>query len=75
MEKAYDIKALAEKLKGRGLDVAEEAVKDIIQETSAWLIESAAISVNPIDNIAALALPEVVKYALEQADKIDGQVG
>lgn len=75
MEKAYDIKVLGEKLKARGLDLAEESVKILLQETSAWVVESAAISPNPIDNVAALVLPEVLKVVLEQVDKIDGQVG
>lgn len=57
MEKAYDVKALLEKFKKRGLDLTEDAAKMIIEDTCSWIQESAAISENKIDDVAALALP------------------
>lgn len=75
VKKAYDVKVLAEKLKSKGLDVAEEAVKIIVEEVSVWVVESAQLSATPFDDIVVVAMPAVKKLALEQADKIDGQVG
>lgn len=75
MEKAYDPKVLISKLKGRGLDIAEEAAKIVVEESFSWLEESAQISANPIDDVAAIVYPHAKKFALEQIDKIDGQVG
>jgi hypothetical protein len=73
--KAYDVKVLLSKLKARGLDIAEEMAIVVIEETSAWVVESAAISENKIDDLAALGMPQLVVLAKGLADKIDGQVG
>jgi hypothetical protein len=75
MEKPYDLKDLAAKLKGRGLDIAEEGVKIMIEETFAWGEESAKLSKNPFDDMALLVLPQIKSKALEFADKIDGEKG
>lgn len=75
MEKAYDVKDLALKLKGRGLDVAEEGAKVTIEEVFAWLDESAVVSATPYDDILRVVYPTIKAEALKQADKIDGQVG
>lgn len=72
VKKAYDVKVLAEKLKLRGLDLAEEAAKIIIEETSDWVVESSEISPTPFDDIAKVVMPSIKKMALEQVDKIDG---
>lgn len=75
MEKAYDLKALANQLKGRGLDVAEEGAKLVVEELCKWVEESAKISPTPYDDMAMVILPKIKSLALEQVDKIDGQVG
>lgn len=75
MNKAYELKALVEKLKARGLDVAEEAAKIMLEETCNWLQESAALSENKIDDIAALGIPQLKLIVLPLVDKIDGQQG
>lgn len=72
MEKAYDVKVLADKLKGRGLDVAEEAAKVIIEETLNWVEESAKLSATPYDDMGLIVLPKLKEIALKEADKIDG---
>lgn len=74
MEKAYDVKDLAAKLKGRGLDVAEEAAKVIIEETFGWVEESAKLSATPYDDMGLIVLPKIKELALAAADKIDGKV-
>lgn len=73
MEKAYDVKVLAEKLKGRGLDVAEEAAKIIVEEALAWVEESAKLSATPYDDMGLIVVPQLKKLALAQIDKIDGK--
>lgn len=74
MEKAYDLKDLAARLKSRGLDVAEEGARVVIEELDAWLVESAAISENKFDDLAAIGIPQLEKLALGLVDKIDGKV-
>lgn len=75
MEKAYDLKALGEHLKAKGLVQAEDTVQEIVKETFAWLKESAAISVNPFDDMAATLYPMIETKIEEQVDKIDGVIG
>ena len=75
MEKAYDIKDLLVKLKGRGLDMAEEAAVIVLKETFQWLKESAEKSANPYDNMGMLVLPQIEKVIFPLVDKIDGEVG
>lgn len=74
-KKAYDVKALAAKLKARGLDLAEEAAMIIVEETSDWVVESAAISATPFDDVLAVVMPTLKKEVAKQVDKIDGEVG
>lgn len=69
--KAYDLKVLLEKLKSQGLELTEEAVKIFVKQLVEWLKESAAISENKIDDVAALGLPELEKLALGLADQIN----
>jgi len=73
MEKAYDLNALGEKLKARGLDVAEDMARVIVEELFDWLAESAILSETPYDNLLAPVYPMAKKAALDQVDKIDGK--
>lgn len=73
MEKAYDVKALVEKMKGRGLDIAEDMAMVAIEEIAVWVQESAALSENKIDDLAALGMPQLVSLVKKLADKIDGK--
>lgn len=75
MVKAYDVKELVNKLKARGLDVAEEMAVVIIEETLVWVDESAVLSENKIDDVARLGIEPLKKLALKLADKIDGKEG
>lgn len=74
MTKAYELSALVEKLKGRGLDIAEEAAKVVVEEALAWFQESAKLSATPYDDMAIVVLPLIKEAALKAVDKIDGQV-
>lgn len=75
MEKAYDIQALIAKLKGRGLDIAEEMAKVVVEESFSWVEESAKLSATPWDDMALIVVPNLKQLALSGVDKIDGQVG
>ena len=75
MDKPYDVKALAERFKGRGLDLAEEAAKIAVEELFSWVEESAKLSSSPYDDMALLILPKLKDAALGAVDKIDSQVG
>lgn len=75
MEKAYDLAVLAEKLKSKGLDVAEDAARHLVEATFEWVEESAKLSVTPYDDMALIILPQVKKMALAAVDKIDGKIG
>jgi hypothetical protein len=74
-KKAYDLKELGAKLKKRGLDLGEQAVKMIAEETFSWVEESAVISETPYDDMAMVVLPQLKKVAFESIDKIDGEEG
>lgn len=71
MTKAYDVKDLLEKLQSKGLNVAEEAAKVLVEEVLAWVSESAALSENKIDDLVAVIVPVVKPYILKAVDSID----
>jgi hypothetical protein len=75
MEKAYDVKGLVEKLKGKGLELAEDGAKIVVESVFEWVEESAKESATPYDDMALVVLPKVKELALQAVDKIDGQVG
>ena len=75
MTEAYQLKDLGDKLRARGLDLAEEAVGILYVELKAWLKESAVKSENKIDDLVAGFLDQLDPIVLPQIDKIDGQVG
>ena len=70
-QKAYQIKVLLERIKAQGLELTEEAVKIVVKELCGWLKDSAAVSENKIDDVAALGIPELEKLALGLADQIN----
>lgn len=71
MTSAYDFKGLIDILKSQGLEIAEESAKVVIKATFQWLKESAEISENKYDDLAVVLYPQLEKYALEQAEKIN----
>jgi hypothetical protein len=75
MEKAYDVKELALKLKSKGLNVAEEAAEAAADAVFEWFEESAKLSANKFDDMVLVVLPQVKEIAKGEIDKIDGQVG
>lgn len=75
MEKAYDLKVLAERLQAKGLVLAEDGAELVYTELKGWLKESAELSVNPFDNMVVPFLGQLDAIVLPQIDKIDKQEG
>lgn len=75
MQKAWELKALVEELKAKGLDVAEDGAKHALEAVFVWLEKSVELSETKIDDMALVVLPKIKEYALKAADKIDGQEG
>lgn len=75
MIKAYEISGLVEKLKGKGLDIAEEAAKQVVVSVLEWFEESAKLSDNKYDDLALVTLPMIKDEVLKLVDKIDKQEG
>lgn len=79
MEKAYDLKQLANKLEKAGLPIvkeaAEETAKQVYLAVKEWAKESAVISENKVDDFIAPFYDQLDPLVLPQIDKIDGQEG
>lgn len=75
MEKAFDLKVLGEKLKAKGLDVAEELLAVLAGETLDWAAESCAIHPNAFVKFGAPVVAAVKPIVMKEIDKLDGQVG
>lgn len=75
MEKAYDTKALVEKFKARGLDLAEDVAEMALEDVLVWFEESAKMSENKYDDLVIAIIPMLKAEALKQIDKIDGEEG
>lgn len=75
MEKPFQISDLVVKLKGKGLDVAEDAAKISFEAIMEWIEESVALTENKMDDLALIALPKIKSIALSYIDKIDQKEG
>ena len=75
MTKPFDLKDLVMRLKGKGMDLAEESAKLVVVETMAWVKDSVVLSENKYDDFAIAILPHVEALVLKEVDKIDGQQG
>lgn len=70
---AYDLSKLGERLKGKGLDLAEDALALIVSESFDWVAEEATLSETPYDDLLAVVAPVAKSKVLEFVDKIDGE--
>lgn len=59
MEKAYDFKELVKRMKGIGLEVAEESAKASVEVVLDWYIDSAKLSTTPLDDIGVAFVPHL----------------
>lgn len=74
MTKAYDVNELVGRFTGRGLGLAEDAAKAVIDEVFGWVYDSVKLSATPFDDVALVVLPKLKELALKEVDKIDGKV-
>jgi hypothetical protein len=75
MTEAYDVKVLAARLKKAGVEHAEKLVGDIYFVTKDWAKESAPLSSNKIDDLAAPFYDQADSFVVPQIDKMDGKEG
>lgn len=75
MEKAYDVKALGLKLKDAGLPLAEEALEigaiKAYVALKEWIKESAALSENKVDDLAAPFIDQLDQVFVPLIQKLD----
>ncbi len=71
----YDFTVLAAALKAKGLDLTEEAVRDLFLGILAWLEDSAKASATVIDDIALSLIEQYKGLVLQKIDTINGKVG
>ena len=74
MKEAFDIKDLQERLKAKGLPVAEDVLQEATKEIFAWAGESCALK-GGLFVVAVPLLPILAAELVKLEDKIDGQVG
>lgn len=72
---AYNFNELVEKLKARGLDLAEDGAKGVVGDVFDWLEGSVKNSPTPYDDIMLGILPVIKAQVLKSVDAIDGQIG
>lgn len=73
MVKPFDPSDLVEKLKGKGLTIAEEGVEVVEEALIEWIKESVVLSDSKLDDIA-LPILEALKPLIDaQIAKIDGK--
>lgn len=70
-----DKAALVAILKAKGLDIAEEALKDAMEAVLMVAEEVVRKSENKYDDLLLVILPQIKPYLLEAIDKLDGQQG
>jgi hypothetical protein len=75
MVKPYDVSELVNILKSKGLDIAEDAAKIVVESSLEWFKESAKLSATPYDDMALIVLPQVEGFIKSALDKIDGHEG
>lgn len=71
---AYKLSILGERLKAKGLDLAEDMLMMVADETLDFIGESAVVSKNPYDDIIVVVMPTVKqKLKAEVIDRVDGK--
>ena len=75
MTKAFDAKDLIERLKAKGMDVAEDMAKLVAVEVMDWLGDSFVLSENKYDDLVLPLMPPIKAFVVSQLDKIDGKEG
>ena len=73
MEKAFDLKVLAEKLKAAGLPEAEMIAEKSYEAFKNWVKESVEKTPSPYDDLVLALFTSLDKVVLPALEKIDGQ--
>jgi len=71
MEKAFDLKALGEELKGQGLELAEESAKIVVKAVFNWVEASVKMTPNPYDDFFIMARPQIEEVLNPVIEKIN----
>ena len=75
MEKSFEVKALVEKLKAKGLPEAEKLLHTVASEGLDWIQESLAIHSNKYLALGAGLVPFFKSGILKLVEQVDGQPG
>ncbi|MFZ8933694.1 MAG: hypothetical protein ACO2ZP_07340 [Bacteriovoracaceae bacterium] len=67
--------ALKEKLKAEGLELAEESVKDLVENALVTIRAIVKVTENKYDDMALPLIDLAEKAIMDAVDKIDGEVG
>jgi len=70
-----ETKSLGDLLKEKGLDVAEDAAKLVVEAVFEFAEEAVKKTENKYDDVALAILPVVKPIVLDLVDKIDGEEG
>jgi hypothetical protein len=70
---AYEAHKLVDKLKSKGLDVAEDAAVVVLEAVVEFIKEGAAESENKVDDLLVPLVDAVKPIIVQQLDKIDGK--
>ena len=73
MEKAFDVKALVAKLDAKGVPLAEEMAKVLVECVLEWTEESVMMTENKIDDVAVAFFPMLKGMIQPALDQIDGK--
>lgn len=72
MEKAYDVKALIAKCQEKGGPDAEKLAKANFEAIIEWVLESAPLSENKVDDVLVLGIGVLKPLVMSALDQIDG---
>jgi len=70
-----DVKLLLDDLKGKGLDLGEDAAKLVVESVFDWVSAEALKSENKVDDLLLAVMPVVKPMIMDLLDKIDGKEG
>ena len=68
-------KIVLEKLKARGLNIAEDAAGEAVKAVFEGVREYVQASENQFDDLALAVMPAIESIVLKEIDKIDGKIG
>jgi len=70
----YDLVGLTNRLRAIGLDIAEDAAKAVMDEVLVWIMDSASLSENKVDDFLHAIIPIAKPHIDELIESIDGEI-